>query len=318
MEESATHLEQGSAVGDSSLRGSTDPRRKLSAILLCALFYNAGISVVMFLHSLFLAELGWREQAVGAVNGMVLFGGLLAVLPLAKVAERIGLRATLSVTLLLAAVAFSCRLWATQYGAQNVLSFLGGVGLAGWIVCISPAVADAVAEPERSQAFKQLFAVSLVAGAGGGLLGGWLPQWLRQPRFGGATLVSSERATLFFDCVLLAFSVAPALRLRGKIVQSVDRSAGVLRNAGLQRFLLGTSGWNLALGAFVPFVGFLFARELHVSLPKLSVIFAVLQFTQALGVVTLAKGIERKVGPILTVTALQVGAGLSLLFLAGT
>src|SRR5207302_2763680 len=137
-------------------------------------------------------------------SAMVL-GGMAGTIPMGIIARRFGLKRVLAVTLLSTSVMLGVRVCWMWYPAQVLSSFLIGVAMGGWMVCLSPGVANAVAEHQRPLAFSILYAVAIAAGCGGGLVGGYLPQFVRIEALHGLGALLSTAAAK--RCILLLGSL---------------------------------------------------------------------------------------------------------------
>lgn len=300
--------------------GLGGPFRLLAA---SALLYNLGISLILFLHGLFLFGNGWHERSIGMVTSAMVLGGVVGVVPLARLTRRFGLRDVLVASLLAAALLFAGRTLLLAFPLQLMLSFCAGIALAGWIVCVSPAIAHFVAVKHQPSAFSRLFAVSVAAGGLGGVLGGYVPGWMRRHglhilRSGFSLHLADstcERVALLLGCTILAASAVPALGLP-KQGEADTSSEPHFRDANLLRCILAIACWTLAVGLFNPFVSLFFVRQIHMSVDRLSLTFCVVQFVQALVLVGVGGRLQRSLGVVPSIVLLQILAGAMLLLLS--
>lgn len=274
-----------------------------------------GVSLVFFLYVLFLPDLGWREHAIGSTTSTMVLGGVVGVIPLAALVKKVGGRWVLSSSLAATAVFFAGREWLLSFPSQLVLSFFAGIALSGWIVCASPVIANSVPEKRRPDAFAVFYAIALVAGGLGGLLGGYLPVWLQSSFHSAFALnlgtVTSKRLVLLLGSVFLAIAAIPVLGLEPE-AQSERLPRARPLNGFLLRFLLASICWNLAVGAFTPFAGLFFARHLQVPLERVSLIFCGIQCVQALGLMAISRWLQRSLGLVPAIVSMQLAAGVSL------
>jgi MFS family permease len=149
------------------------PRGEFCSIAFATILFNCGISVIMFLYNLFLLDLGHREQSMGMLTSAMVLGGMVGTIPMGALAGRFGQRRVLAMSLLLSASAFALRVCVLWYPVELLSSFLAGVMLCGWMVCVSPAVAGAVEEEKHPFAFSFLFSVAIATNSIGGIIGGW-------------------------------------------------------------------------------------------------------------------------------------------------
>ena len=128
--------------------------------------------------------------------------------------------------------------------------------LCGWVVSITPAVANVVEERKRPFAFSVLFAVAVATGSLGGFVGGNMPGWCQSlgARLAGVAVsaIDAKKMTLFAACVITALAAWPVRRLgggaRSESVRWTQRPSPFL-----VRFLLASACWAAAVGAFNPF-----------------------------------------------------------------
>src|ERR1035441_10623373 len=153
------------------------PQGEFWALVLAALLFNFGVSVFFFLYNLFMLDLRYREQSLGMSARALGTGSMTGTIPMGMVARRVGVKKVLIVCLVLMSVAFGARVFLFWYPAQIAFAFFDGVMLCGWVVCLSPAVANVVEERKRPFAFSVLFAVAVATGSLGGLVGGNMPAW---------------------------------------------------------------------------------------------------------------------------------------------
>jgi predicted MFS family arabinose efflux permease len=130
------------------LSDSQTSRRALQgefwALAIATALFNVGSSIFFLLYNLFMLDLGVREQSLGILAGAMALGSMAGTIPIGMLAKRVGIKKVLIVCLLLVAGAFCARVFLLQYSMQVAFAFLDGVMLCGWVVCLAPAVANAV------------------------------------------------------------------------------------------------------------------------------------------------------------------------------
>jgi len=288
-----------------------------------AFFFDAGFAVYVFLFNLFLLDCHYNERAMGWVGGAMTFGSVIGTLPAGALTRRNGLRPVL-VALFLAAPAIGIvrALWIWQ-PAQIVLAFLEGLAMSSWGVCFLPAVARLTDLKNRTAAFSLIFSVSIGTGILGGIVCGYLGQWL-----GAAGMVlppvEVKRIILVVSCALVFAGLVPVLRLEIPSEQQADEvqssTKGWLRlwtlSPFLMRFLPSMALWCAILAAFTPFANIYLSREMHISMEEIGLLFSVVQVVQlAMGVVTPV--LLRLLGLVCGIAATQVAAAAVLALLSG-
>jgi predicted MFS family arabinose efflux permease len=294
------------------------PEGEFWALVLAALLFNFGVSVFFFLYNLLMLDLGFRERSLGVLASAMALGSMAGTIPMGIIAQRFGLKRVLTVCLLLLAVGFGARVFLFWYPAQLAFAFFDGVMLCGWVVCISPAVANVVEEEKRPFAFSVLFAVAVATGSLGGAVGGNMPGWWQT--FGAhwagiaVSSVEAKRATLLVACALTALAAWPVTRLHGgaaaQFLRRLQRPSPFLL-----RFLLANACWAAAVGAFNPFTNVFFVRYLGVPTAHLGNFFSIAQLLQA-GAVLLMPFVLRRTGLISGIVAAQFSAAAAVAMLA--
>jgi MFS family permease len=231
-------------------------------------------------------------------------------LPVGALARRIALRPLLAIIFVASAATNALRTVWIWEPAQIGLAFLTGLAMRGWGVCYLPAVARLTNERNRTSRFSLIFSVSIGTALLGGVVCGNLRQWLGMA---GIAMQAAEvkRMILLVSCAIVLLGLIPVLRLR---VQSpigeeaktkIDPERGKRLQAWklrpfLLRFLPSMALWSAVLAAFTPFGNIYLARDLHISMAKIGLIFSAVQVVQfCMGLATpvvfralgLAKGI---------------------------
>jgi MFS family permease len=294
------------------------PRGEFWALVAATLFFNFGVSVFFFLYNIFMLGVGFREQSLGVLASAMALGSVVGTIPIGIVARRVGLKKVLTSCLLLMAAAFGARVFLFWFPGQVAFAFFDGVMLCGWVVCLSPAVANAVEEGKRPFAFSVLFAVAVATGSMGGFVGGNMPGWCQRLvlHYGGTAIsvFEANRITLLVACASTALAAWPIARLgtdaRSRTVSWIQRPT-----LFLLRFLLANACWAAALGAFNPFTNLFFVRYLGVPVAHLGDFFAVAQLLQA-GAVLMMPIVLRRTGLIPGIVAAQLTTAAAIGLLA--
>jgi hypothetical protein len=144
-----------------------------------AFFFDFGFAVYFFLFNLYLVDLHFNEaHRPGRRRVHIGYGG-------GNLACRLDCAANRAAPFddLLprpgAVTAGRARTLATTEMAQIGLAFLAGIAMSIWGVCFLPAIAGLTTPENRSSAFSLIFSVSIGTSALGGLVCGYLPDWLR-------------------------------------------------------------------------------------------------------------------------------------------
>ena len=286
-----------------------------------AFFFDAGFSIYVFLFNLYLLDFHFNERAIGLIGGSLMLGSLIGTLPVGVLARRIGLRPLLIFSLTAAPLISVVRtIWVWE-PAQLVIAFLTGISMCTWAVCFLPAVAKVTTERNRPAAFGLLFSAGIGTGALGGILCGYLPQWLRWAGF-IMQPAAVKRLILLTACGIVLLGIVPLLSLRFPTPVEAEQLAEVkpealkwLRGLRVHPFLLRylplMALWAAILSSFPPFANIYLSRQLHTPLAHIGVIFStaqVLQFFMGL----VAPAVLRWLGLVNGIVAMQVFMAVSL------
>jgi MFS family permease len=295
--------------------------RSFWAFFAVAFFFDFGFSVYFFLFNLYLLDLHFYEGTIGLVGGALTLGSVAGALPAGWLARKIGLRPMLVFCMMAApllAVARASVMWEL---AQICLAFLAGMAMCIWGVCFLPALARLTNEENRASAFSLIFSVSIGTSALGGVICGYLPQWLKMA---GMTMQAADvkRLILMVASAIAAMGLIPLMHLRLPLHGSVHRAPERTEkhfwkmNPFLLRFLPSMALWTAVLASFTPFANVYLSRNLHIPLARIGVIFSAAQVIQ-LCVVLLTPLIFRALGLVNGIVATQVATAAAMGCLAG-
>jgi MFS family permease len=291
-----------------------------------AFFFDLGFAVYFFLFSLYLLDLHFTERSIGLIVAAVSLGSVVGTLPAGFVARRIGLRPLLLACLVAAPMLGGLRLLFVEENAQVALAFVHGLAMCLWGVCFLPSVARATTEENRTSAFSLVFSVGVGTSMVGGLLCGYLPQWLRSAGF-ILQPGSVKRLILFAGCGAAALALIPLLRMahavRWSETPAEEHPCPAVRprrgrlHPFLLRFLPAMMLWTAVQSSFSPFANVYLSRKLHVPLLRIGMIYSaaqVLQFCAGLA----APLLFRALGIVRGVVGIQIATGAAMVCLGAT
>jgi MFS family permease len=303
-------LEQEVALGFWRNPAAWLRRQKLSSeywtFFAAAFFFDAGFGVYFFLFNLYLLDYRFNERAIGLIGGAFTLGSVLATLPAGVLARKIPIRPLLVACFVASSALNGCRAVWMWEPAQICLAFLAGAAMCMWGICFLPAVARLTTAENRTSAFSLIFTVSIGTAILGGLISGYLPQWLQNAGF-FLQAAEVKRGILLASCAIALAGLFAILRLRipatstdiccdGIVTRPESASASLpfrrwLHRFGvtpfLVRFLPVMALWSAVLAAFNPFANLYLSRDLHMPLARIGVIFSTTQLVQlCLGLVT--------------------------------
>jgi MFS family permease len=287
-------------------------------------FFDAGFGIYFFLFNLYLLDLHFDERMMGWVGGAMTLGSVLALLPAGALSKRIGVKPLIVFCFVASPLVCAIRTMWMWMPAQVGLAILAGMTMSAGTVCYLPTVARLTNEETRTTAFSLIISAGLATAAIGGLVCGYLPQWLRSLGFTiGAADV--KRFILLASCGIVWLGLLPVLRVKIPEPPADDTTAigfGSWRKEWtlspfLWRFLALMAVWSVVLASFTPFGNVYLATNLHVSMVRIGIIFSTVQMIQlCMGAATPI--VFRVLGTIKGVIAIQATAGIVLAILAVT
>jgi MFS family permease len=290
-----------------------------------AFFFDTGFAIYFFLFNLYLLDYRFNERAIGWIGGAMTLGSLLGTLPAGALAQRISLRPLLIALFVTAPLVNAMRaLWVWE-PAQIGLAFLAGLAMSSWGVCFFPMVARLTSGKNRTAAFSLICSASVGASILGGIVSGYLRQWLGMAGF-ATEPAEAKRFILLISCAIAFLGLIPILHLRFPSPPGEDtaldvqaRRRGWLHawklNPFLWRFLPLMALWSVVLAAFTPFANIYLSRELHVPMTRIGLIFSTVQVLQLfMGLLT--PFVLRALGLLKGIAATQILAAVVLGLLA--
>jgi predicted MFS family arabinose efflux permease len=277
---------------------------------LTAAFFNFGLFIYFFLYNLYLLQLGFRENFLGLVSGIMTAGSVAGCIPAAAAVRRFGLRPTLFAAFLMIACISVLRAIVPSAPVLVALAFIGGLVQSTWGVAISPAVARLTTERNRSLGFSLIMSSGVGIGVLAGFIGGRMPGKFSQLL---ASNVDGYRAALLLGCAMVILALLPLSRLK---IDAPPISEPAFRRPSplLLRFFAAMVVWNLGTGAFNPFFSAFFVH-LRFSTEHIGVLFSSVHLAQALAMLAAPIAIHR-LGLARGISTLQLATALSLAGLA--
>jgi MFS family permease len=287
----------------------TSARKAVLDIPVSIFFFDLGLSIYFLLFNLFLIGHGFTEKTLGFLTSAMSVGSIAGAIPAGRLARKFGLQRTLLAFFILATVIFLMRSLTLFQTCQLALAFLAGMTLSIWAVCLSPTVAQLTNEHIRPFAFSLVLSVGIVIPALGGLAGGILPGWLAQTTFRIHSLEPIQMV-LLVSCGIFAMGIWPILKLQIPIIPNVTKTRRTF-NPFLLRFLPAIALWSMVDDSFSPFANVYFARYIHMSLPRIGIVFSLSQLAQVFAVLAVPLAF-RRFGLVAAIIFMQIVTSLAL------
>jgi predicted MFS family arabinose efflux permease len=287
-----------------------------------AFFFDFGFSIYVFLFNLYLLDFHFNERLMGLIGGAVTLGSVVGTLPAGLLGRKIGIRTLMIICFIASTVLCALRVVIVKERPQLVLAFLSGLAMCLWGVCFLPALARLTTEENRASAFSLIFSVSIGTAMLGGIVCGYLQQWLRMI---GLVLqpVEVKRIILLGSCGIAAIGLAAVLRLEMPAPVRMERALqGSQRRSWmphpfLLRYLPAMALWTAVIAAFMPFGNVYLSKNLHVPMSHIGLIFSVTQIVQfCVGLLTPV--LFRRLGMVPGIVVTQIATAVTLGCLAAT
>jgi len=291
-----------------------------------AFFFDFGFSIFAFMFNLYLLDLHFSDRSIGIVGGASKLGSVVGTLPAGVLTRRFGIRPMLIVCFVAAPTLGALRALTTGEHTLIGLGLVDGLAMCMWGVCFLPAVARTTTAENRSSGFSLIFSTAIGIAILGGMLCGFLPQWLSRIGF-AMQPVEAKRLILLISCGIAAIGLVPTLRMRLPLPRRTTPPENASRNREwrqllkmdpfLVKFLPAMALWTIVLTSFTPFANVYLSRNLRVPLSRLGLIFAAAQVIQFC-VTMLTPKLFRAVGLINGIVATQLVTAVALACLAAT
>ncbi len=276
-------------------------------------FFDFGMFVFFFLYNLYLLKLGFREDFLGLMSGLMtaanIAGSILSVFAI----QRFGMRRTLMVSFTLVAGLSALRAVATSGPALLVLAAAAGLAFSVWPVALAPVIASVTKEKSRARGFSFICASGISIGILGSLAAARLPGWIMRLHWASSN-IASYRVSLLMGCAIVLLSLWPLARVRMSAASPPSERKLHRPSPMVLRFLIAVLVWNLGTGAFNPFTSVYFAR-MRMPLEHIGYVFSSSQLAQVVAILC-APFIFRRFGTIRAIWGMEMATALGLVALA--
>ena len=276
-------------------------------------FFDFGMFVFFFLYNLYMLQLGFREDFLGMMAGVMTAGNIAGSVLAVVAMQRFGMRRTLLASFTITAALAALRAYVTFPPALIALAAIAGLSSSAWAVALSPAITQLTTKKNRSFAFSLTCSAGIAIGILGGLAAGRLPGWIARWHLAPAG-IQSYRLALFAGCAFVLLALIPLSRVNFGAAQPNDRKFH-RPSPLLVRFLIAMAVWNLGTGALNPFFNVFFARRIHLPVQQIGYVFAASQIAQVAAIL-LSPLVFRRFGLTRGIAGMQLATAFALVSLA--
>jgi MFS family permease len=276
-------------------------------------FFDFGMFVFFFLYNLYLLKLGFRENFLGLMSGLMtaanIAGSILSVFAI----QRFGMRRALMVSFTLVAGLSALRAVATSGPALLMLAAAAGLAFSVWPVALAPVIASVTTEKSRTRGFSFICSAGIAIGIFGSLAAARLPGWIMHLRWASSD-IASYRVSLLIGCAIVLLSLWPLARVRLSDAPRPSERKLHRPSPMVLRFLIAILVWNLGTGAFNPFASVFFAR-MGMPVEHIGYVFSSSQLAQVIAILC-APFVFRKFGTVRAIWGMEMATALGLVALA--
>jgi predicted MFS family arabinose efflux permease len=260
-----------------------------------------GFSGFMLLFNLYLKELGFAEGRIGNIISATTLGTVLMAIPASMIIRRFPVKRILLFATPIAAFSYMIQITTPQYHLILAGGFSAGLAAVFSRVAAAPFFMRNSTARERPYLFSMQFALMLVAGIVGNLLGGFLPGFIEKA---GMVPYIAYRHTLLIFSGLVLFALLPIIMIKEKPARPSDRmrirSRKLIAKLFLPNFAVG-----IGAGLSIPFLNLYFRDIFQARTSMIGILYAVQQLLMITGLL-IAPLIAERIGKVRTVAISQL------------
>ena len=295
--------------------------RNVQRFFLFSIPYYSGMGLFFLLYNLYLLRLGYQEDFIGRLAGMMPLACGIVAIPIGILSDRFDRRPFL--------IAASLVLGLSQLGLCLTIdpsllllfAFLGGIAPSLVFVNHIPFLAENSLRQNRRQAVSVTVALQFVTRMAVSLVGGALPGLMSSLSGIPDERPEPFRYALFLGACCTLFGAIPLLGIRPRNPRQKGRAAATTEESRTARrvlavFSLTSAFRGLAWGISFPFLNVFFQEELHASAAAIGAIFFLANGV-GLPSAIMAPAASRRFGAVAAVVPLRVLGAMALGILGG-
>ena len=255
-----------------------------------------GFSGFMLLFNLYLKELGFAEGSIGNIISVTTLGTVLMAIPASIIIRRFPVKRILLFATPIAAFSYMVQITHSQYHIILAGGLSAGLAAVFSRVAAAPFFMRNSTARERPYLFSMQFALMLVAGIAGNLLGGYLPGVIEKT---GIVPYLAYRYTLMIFSGLVLFALVPIIMIKEKPARPSERmrirSRRMILKLFLPNFVVG-----IGAGLSIPFLNLYFRDVFQTPTSMIGIFYGMQQFLMITGLL-IAPVIAERIGKVRTV-----------------
>ncbi|MGP0074204.1 MAG: MFS transporter [Bryobacteraceae bacterium] len=278
-------------------------------------FFDFGMFVFFFLYNLYLLKLGFREDFLGFMSGVMtaanIAGSILSVFAI----QRFGLRKVLMAGFAMTALLSALRASVLSGPALLLLAAAAGLAFSAWPVALAPVIAAVTTEKSRARGFSFICSAGIAIGIFGSLAAAHLPAWILRLHMASSD-VASYRVSLLVGCAIVLLSLWPLSQV--KMSTAAVPAARELHRPSpmVLRFLIAMLIWSLGTSVFNPFSSVFLAR-MRMPVEQIGYVFSSSQLAQVAAILC-APFLFRRFGTVRAIWGMELATALGLIALAAS
>ena len=281
--------------------------------------YSSGMALFSLLYNLYLLRLGYREDFIGQLAGMMPLASGLFAIPIGMGSDRWGRKPFLAAASLILAVSPVGLCLETRATPLLIVGFLSGISPAMVYVNHVPFLSENGRPEDRATLISLAFSTYIVTAMVMSLVGGILPRLIADGMGVGMDRPEPFRYALMAGAGVTALSFFPALRIREERTwrtpsvppDAVPIPAGVVPWGVLLIFAATSTLRGLGMGLSFPFFNVFFEEKHRATTQQIGLIFFCTRLVSMPSAV-LSPGLTRRFGPVPTLFSLRFASGLLL------
>lgn len=275
--------------------------RNARLFLIGTFFMGMGFSGFMLLFNLYLKAIGFPEGRIGNIISISTIGTVVMAIPASILIRRISIKRILLLATPIATFSYLIQVSTTTYHVILAGGLMAGFTAVFSRVAAAPFFMRNSTPRERPYLFSMQFALALVAGIFGNLLGGYLPGVIEKT---GMTPYLAYRYTLCIFALLVLLAVIPYLMIKEKHVRERDPLKIYSWRLIIKLFIPGLLV-GIGAGLSIPFLNLYFKDIFKATTHLIGILYSGQQLLMITGLL-LAPVIAERIGKVRTVVISQL------------
>jgi len=266
-------------------------------------FMGMGFSGFMLLFNLYLKTLGFSEGRIGNIISATTLGTAIMAIPASIVIRKLSIKGLLIIATPVIMCSYLVQLTVMDYHYILAGGFTAGIAAVFWRVAAAPFFMRNSTPKERPYLFSMHFALMLVAGVVGSILGGFLPGIIEKS---GAVSYLAYRYTLYVFSGLVCAALIPFLMIKQHPAQASVKKVKIYTNhLIIFKLFLPALITGIGAGLSIPFINLFFKNVLQTSTDLIGIFYSGARFLMITGLL-IAPVFAERIGKIKTVVISQL------------